>query len=140
MRKFLNSLSADAKNLLINLVGGIAWFLSILMVVERNPYQIIGSVSLMIAGLLLFFETIEKYLIKEDEMFIAHMREAKAESLGRVTGGLMWYCIMATILWKIFGLNVTYDWRAMAFAVIGFAKIVTFMYFRNLEKKGRYYF
>ncbi len=140
MKKFLKSISADAKNLLFNFVGGIAWFLSLFMVIEKRPYQIIGLVALAIAGILLYFEVASDYFVKEDEMFTSHMKEAKAESLNRVVHGLMGYCILTTILSRFFGLNVEHDWRIMAFAVIGLAKLITCMYFRNLEKTGRYYY
>ena len=140
MRKLLNSISVDTKILLTNLIGGILWFPSIFILVPRAPYQIIGSISLIFAGILLLFECLEKYLVKEDEMFIAHMKSAKAKALDITVGGLIWYCITATFLWLLFGLKFEHDWRALAFAVIGFAKLDTFLFFRLLEKTGRSYF
>ncbi len=96
MKKFLNSISVDTKNLLFNFVGGIVWFLSIMNVIEieSNPvatsiFKIVGGSTLLVASILLFFETMEEFLIKEDEMFIAHMKEAKAKTLDIVVGGLM---------------------------------------------------
>ena len=112
MRRFLNSISADAKNLIFNLGGGIIWFLSISMtiVVGSNPIatsicKIVGGVTLMIAAFLQFVGIIEEYFIKEDEMFIAHIKEAKARTLDIVVGGLIWYCVTATFLKIFFGFN-----------------------------------
>lgn len=138
---FLKSFSAKTKNILTNYIGGIAWLFSLFLVTDKyNSLRVIGCISLFIAGIVLLYEACIRYLSKEDEMYITHINEAKAESLNRLVYGLIVFCVLETLLKTFWGTTpIVHDWRIMAFALIGISKLITGMYFSNLERKGRYY-
>ena len=133
-------MSVSTKNIVFNIIGGITWIAACLLFTNKYiSLHLIGAFALFISGITLGYEVISDYLIKEDEMFIEHMKEAKAAALDRMMWGLMVFCILATIFSDFKDTNITHDWRILAFIVIGISRLLTGMYFRNLERKGRYY-
>ncbi len=141
MMKFTKlEMSVNTKNTVFNIIGGITWIAACLLFTDKYKYlHIIGAIALIISGIILAYEVISEYLIKEDEMYITHMKEAKAAALDRLVWGLMVFFLLATIFSHFKNINNSHDWRAFAFIVVGLSKLITGMYFRNLERKGRYY-
>ncbi len=135
---FLEKMSVRTKNIIFNIVLGTTFLGSMFMCVETvRTLKVIGSLSLMLTGILVILDAIWTYFINgdEDEMFKSHMISAKAKTLEIITGGLFVYAILSSFIPS----TRDNDWRILAFAAIGLSRILTGIYFMNLERKGELY-
>lgn len=141
LKKQKMELSIVAKNLLFNLIAGAAYMISSVMFIDDSAIcRILGSFALMIAGFLGICATWSSLRSGEDqdEMFENHMKSAKAKTLELMTGGLLVYALVVSLISSFSKQTVQNSphWGVLAFLIIGFSRIVTGLHFIYLEKHG----
>ncbi len=135
-----NHLSVAAKNIIFNIVLGLAFVISSIRFIEKSKmYMLIGGFASLIVGILMLWEVLNQWRDNEnqDEMFRNHMQSAKAKTLDLVIGGLFFYAWLAGIMDTFTNQSIpSSNWGVLAFLIVGFSKIVTGLHFIYLERHG----